>query len=207
MSLMRVVVFLEIACAFLGLPSLGLSDERLQPPMGPPGDGPVQVVVNSQKSLSDAVGDGFTDGAWEYPIKLLPSEFPGLIHVGGPGDTGTFGKGTWRKPVVLTDKASGVQLAVNCYRMRDEKGSAAAPTTPSVSGTPFAPLWEPDYRYKNVEFHGLRAATASEANRETFVFRDGDLLFKFDAACGNAETRREAITTAAETTWKFRRNP
>ena len=155
--------------------------------------------MNSQKSLVDAVGDGFQNEAWESPTALLPPEFPGFAYVSGPGDQGLSPKGAWRKPVVLNDKASGVEVSVNCYRRRDDKRAAAdGPRTPSF------PLEEPDYRYKPAAFHKLRAAAAAEGDREVFAFRDDDLLFKVEATGGKPEARRSSTSAVAEVIWKFR---
>src|SRR5688500_17708554 len=70
-------------------------------PDGPPGNEPPRVVVNSQKSLAEIVGEGFRDEAWDYPAELLPREFPGLVYVSGPADRGIDPKAAWRKPVIL----------------------------------------------------------------------------------------------------------
>ncbi len=182
---MPAAIIMAVISAFLGGPPGEIPRT--------PGGGP--VVVNSQKSLVDAVGDGF-DEAWEYPFGLVPREFPGLSYVSGPGDQGLGPKGSWRKPIVLKDRASGVEIFVNCYRRHERKRPTGPPLTPA------APDLEPDYRYTPVVFHGLRAAAASEV----FVFRDGDLLFKVKAAGGNAEMRRRTISGAAETIWKFRQS-
>ncbi len=159
------------------------------PPVGP-GGGPARVVVNSQESLAEVVGDGFRDEAWVDPAGLLPGEFPGLAFVGGPADVGLAPKAAWRKPVVLRDEAAGVEVAVNCYRARP--GPGAGP------GTPFAPLLEPDYGYAKAEFHGLRAGAAAAGGRDVIAFRDGDLLFKAEASAGTPEARRRSAGAAAE---------
>ncbi len=182
---MQAVIVMAVVSTFLGAPPGEIPRT--------PGGGP--VVVNSQKSLIDAVGDGF-DKAWEYPFGLVPREFPGLSYVSGPGDQGLGPKGPWRKPIILKDKASSVEIFVNCYRRRERKKPAGVPVTPA------APDLEPDYPYKPVEFHGLRAAAASEV----FVFREGDLLFKVKAAGGNAEMRRRVMMGVTETIWRFRQS-
>jgi hypothetical protein len=181
---------------------LGASvDAQPGQPLGPPGGKPAVVTVNSQKSLADAVGEGFGDGTWEYPTRLLPREYPDLTYVSGPGDRGLGPKGAWRKPVVLTNRLSSVRLAVNVYRRRERPAAAGG----VGSRTPFAPLDEPDYRYVPAEFHGLRAAAATEGERQVFAFRDGDLLFKIEAAGGKPEARRSSIAAVAEAIWEFRR--
>lgn len=166
------------------------------PPGGPPGGAPVRVVVNSQKSLADAVGDGFQNEAWEYPAGLAPDEFEGLVYVSGPADPGLDPKAAWRKPITLFDKTAGLQVTVNCYRLREKQTKADGPSTPS------APLLEPDYRYAKAEFHGLRAANASDGERDVFAFRDGNRLFKVEAANGRTEVRRKATARVAEAIWK-----
>lgn len=188
---MRLLAF---AVAAVVLISTGAQSAQ---PEGPPGGGLVRVVVNSQKSLADAVGDGFRDETWEHPTGLLPAEFPSLVYVSGPADRGLL-KAAWRKPVALRDKAAGVEVAVNCYRVRQKQNKGIGP------GTPFVPLLEPDYRYAKAEFHGLRAASASDGERDVFAFRDGDRLFKVEAAGGRAEARRKATAAAAEAIWKYR---
>lgn len=179
-------------------PASGQPDKNPPPPPGPPGGGPAQVVVNSQKSLVDAVGDGFQNQAWESPTELLPREFPGLASISGPNDQGLGPKVGWRKPVVLNDKASGVEVSINCYRLRGKDAATGIP------GTPSAPLLETDYRYKPAAFHKLRAAAAAEGDREVFAFRDGDLLFKVEATGGKPEARRSSTSAVAEVIWKFR---
>lgn len=83
-------------------------------------------------------------------------------------------------------------------RLREKRKKVAS------RGTPFAPLLEPAYRYAKAAFHGLRAASASDEERDVFAYRDGDWLFKVEAAGGEPESRREIITAAAEVIWKFR---
>ena len=83
-------------------------------PSSIPGGAPAQVDVNTQQTLVDIVGNVFPDDTWEYPHKFLPVKFSGLLQVGGPID-GYRGKQSWRKPVMLKDKAMGVELSVNVY--------------------------------------------------------------------------------------------
>ena len=166
----------------------------------PPGGEPARVVVNSQKSLAEAVGQGFRDETWEYPTELLPKEFAGLDFVSAPIDQGRDPKAAWRAPVALRDKTNAVEVAVNCYRLRDVHAKRVAPGTPTIS------LREPDYQYKSETFHGTRAAAALDGRQYVFVFREGDLLFKVEAAGGKPEARRTAAVTAAEAIWKFRHN-
>jgi hypothetical protein len=164
-------------------------------PDGPPGGEPPRVVVNSQKSLAEVVGEGFRDEAWDYPAELIPREFPGLAYVSGPADRGTEPKAVWRKPVILRD-GTGVSIAVNCYRAREKQ-----PKGPG-SGSPFAPLLEPDYEYSKTEFHKLRAATASNEGRDVFAFRNGDHLFKIEATGGKPDARQKAKEAAADAIYR-----
>ena len=91
---MRAAHVVTVVSVFLGLPARSQSGETLQP------NGNTRaVIVNSQKSLADVVGDGFRDKAWEYPAGLLPRVFPDLTYISGPGDQGLLGKAAWRKPV------------------------------------------------------------------------------------------------------------
>ncbi len=93
---MRAAMVMVVISALLGVPASGCPGEH-QPL---PGGGTVWVPTNSQKSLVDAVGEGFGGEAREYPTGLLPREFPGLTYVSGPGDHGLYGKTPSRKPVV-----------------------------------------------------------------------------------------------------------
>ncbi len=155
------------------------------------------VPVNTQASLRKTVGGGFED--WEYPrANLLPHELPGLIYVSGPTDPRS--KTDWRKPVAFTQKPTGVAVAVNCYR----KPAKLPPRVTTGNPMPADILTEPDYEYRATEFHGLKAATATAESREVFVFRDGDILYKIEAAQGDARSRRDAVRSAAEAIWKFR---
>lgn len=164
-----------------------------------PGTAAVPVAATSQRSpASTVLGRQFRDAAWEYPTGLLPGELPGLTYISGPGDPELYPKAAWRKPFVLRDKAAGVTLSVNCFRERVEEGRSDVP------GTPAAPLLEPDYRYASVEFHGLRAASASDGERNVFAFWDRDVLFKIEATGGEFETRRKVARSAADAIWKFR---
>jgi len=190
---MRSAAIAVVATLYLATVCIPLTAQQ---PDGPPFGGQVRVVVNSQKSLAEAVGGEFPDEAWEQPAGLLPDEFPGFDYVHGPADRGLFPKGAWRKPVVLKDKGAGLAVTVNCYRLGEKK--------PTVHGTPFAPLLEPDYQYVRAEFHGLRTGTAAEQDRNVFAFRDGDRLFKIEAAGGKSEARRETNAAVAELIWKFR---
>lgn len=195
---MHSVAVAAVVFALILIPARVPLAAQTPPPESLPGGGPSQVVVNSQKSLADAVGDGFGEEAWDYPTKLLPDVFPGLVYISGPADRGLDAKAAWRKPVALRDKASGVEIAVNCYQVREEQEKGVGPGTPSV------PLLEPDYRYTKAEFHGLRAASASDGQREVFAFRDGDRLFKVEAVGDKPEARQKATGAVAEAIWKFR---
>jgi hypothetical protein len=157
--------------------------------------------VNTQKTLIEAVGKQFKDEDWEYPSDLLPDTFPGLEHVSGPGDSGVSGKGVWRKPVTLKHASSGIEVLVNCYRRREQPAQSLDPSLP---GTPFLPLEEPDYRYESTEFHDLKAAAAREKTRDVFVFLDGDVLFKVEASGGSSEQRLKLVRSTAEAIWRFR---
>lgn len=163
-----------------------------------PGPGGVNeiVPVNSQKSLIDAVGAGFIDSSWAYPKDLLPTEFPELKHLSGPHDAGLSPKSAWRKPLVLREKSSGVHLALNCFRQRDEQ--AKVPT----AGTPIAPLMEPNYEYQPIDFHDLRAGAAEMFDRYAMVFRSGDVLYKIEASGENAQRRQRAAQRVAEQIWE-----
>lgn len=55
-----------------------------------------------------------------------------------------------------------------------------------------------------VEFHDLRAATATTENRHVIVFRRGDILYKVEALNGEAEVRQEWVAVAAEMIWNSR---
>lgn len=192
---MREALVVSVVSAFLGVPAGGVPGEKVLPS----GRESARVLVNSQKSLVEAIGDGFQDTAWEYPSGLVPRELPNLTYVSGPGDEGLGPKGAWRKPIIVKDEASGVMVSINCYRWRhDKRAPGGRPVTPA------APLLEPNYRYRPAEFHGLRAATASEEDREVFTFRDGDLLFKFEATGGRPDVRRRTPSAAAEGVWWFR---
>jgi hypothetical protein len=183
---MRSVAITAVVAALISTTVSGPLAAQTPPTMGAPGGGPVRVVVNSQKSLAEAVGADFRDEAWEHPAKLLPDNFPGLIYVSGPADRDAAPKAAWRKPVALRDKVGGVDVAINCYRAGAVQEKGFGP------GSPFAPLLESDYRYAKAEFHGLRAASASDGERDVFAFRDGDRLFKVEAAGGKSESRRKA---------------
>jgi hypothetical protein len=158
---------------------------------------PARVEVNSQKTLAESVGDGFPDEAWLIPTGFLPTEFPEFRYVSGPADKSLSPKAAWRKPVVLKHEDSGVELHVNCYRLRDK------PAVKHVKGlgTPFLPLTEPDYQYEQLEFHNLRAAMATTESDSVIVFRRGDVLFKVEATGGKADVRRKLAVAAAEAIW------
>jgi hypothetical protein len=193
---MRVAI---IAIAFSILAGGLLYGQRPTPPNSPAAN----VVVNSEKSLAAAVGDGFIDEAWEYPTELLPSKVSGLKYISGPTDAGPS-KGAWRKPILLKDEASGAEIFINCYRWQDARKRESTKVKPGAVGTPFVALVEPDYQYKPVKFHDVRAASASAGDRHAFAFRDGDVLFKIETTRGTAESRRDASATVAATIWKFR---
>jgi hypothetical protein len=194
---MHSIAITAVVAAFISTSVSGPLAAQTPPPKGPPGGGPVRVVVNSQSSLAEAIGADFRDAAWEHPARLLPDDFPGLIYVSGPADRGVAPKAAWRKPVALRDQVAGVEVAINCYRARAVQEEVGP-------GTPSAPLLESDYRYAKAEFHGLRAASASDGVRDVFAFRDGDRLFKVEAAGGKAEARSKVIAAAAEAIWKHR---
>jgi hypothetical protein len=117
----------------------------------------------------------------------LPTEFPDLAYVSGPADKSLLGKGAWRKPVILKHEESGVMVRVNCFRRREKPDAKDA----KVPGTPFLRLREPDYQYKQFEFHELSAATATAEDRQVIVFRSGEVLFKVEATGGKAEDRKK----------------
>jgi len=75
---MRSVAITAVVAALISTTVSGPLAAQTPPPNGAPGGGPVRVVVNSQKSLAEAIGADFPDEAWEYPARLLPDEFPGL---------------------------------------------------------------------------------------------------------------------------------
>ena len=114
---MRLLAVAAVVAALISPAGGDVLAAQTAPPDGPPGGEPVRVVVNSQRSLAEAVGDGFRDEAWDYPAGLVPDEFPGLVYVTGPADPGLW-KAAWRKPITLCDKAAGVEVALNCYRVR-----------------------------------------------------------------------------------------
>ena len=190
---MRTAISLIVASALLGARANGQSIKG----MLPLGRAPARVIVNSQKSLADVVGDGFRDLAWEYPAGILPREHLGLTYVSGPGDQG-LGMGSWRKSIILKDKITGVELSVNCYRRRETTAADYGGVQPCIA------LAEPDYQYKPAAFHRLQAAAATAEEREVFVFRDGDHLIKVEATGGKVEARRELTADLAEAIWKFR---
>jgi hypothetical protein len=168
-------------------------------PSGPPVGDSVLIPINTQTTLAEVVGKGFTE--WEYRTGLLPEKFPGLEYVSGPNDPGLGAKGAWRKPVSFKHGPSGAEVLVNCYRRRVKLTHAPDPNLP---GTPFVPLEEPDYRYESTEFHDLKAAAAREKPRDVFVFLDGDVLFKVEAFGGGPEVRQELVRSVAEAIWQFR---
>jgi hypothetical protein len=196
------------AMAIWGLYGLMAAGQPAQD-LRPPGSGvAMRATVNSQQSLADAVGAEFQGETWEHPSGLLAREFPGFTYVSGPYDKELSGKAQWRKPVILKNKTSGMELAINCYRHRPPPPPRPKPATEKekslIAGSPSMPLDEPNYPYKPIEFHQLRAATAGSGGHEAFVFRDGDLLFKIEVTGGKTEDRQKAAAAAAEAIWKFR---
>lgn len=158
------------------------------------------VIVNTQKSLAEIVGEGFRDETWEYPWNLLPADLPSLDHVSGgskdPGD----GKGVWRRPVVYTQKATGVLVALNCFRRKEKPLELVG----GNNSQPFTPEYEPNYAYQVVEFHDLKAAAASDENDEVFVFHKGDILYKVVATKGDANARKNVVHAVVEEIWQVK---
>jgi beta-lactamase regulating signal transducer with metallopeptidase domain/outer membrane protein assembly factor BamB len=110
------------------------------------------VTVNSQKTLADAVGDGFLDKSWMYPKGLVPTEFPELKYVSGPTEKSLSPKGAWRKPIVLKHEDSGVVLHVNCYKRRDK------PAPKAIKGVGSPSVIKP-YRSEKNTMSGRRQPT------------------------------------------------
>ncbi len=134
----------------------------------------------------------------------MPRKIPDFNFVNGPQYLGLSPKGAWRKPVLFKHATTGVKISLNCYnRAKKDEAPAIAPKK-KLSGTPFMPLLEPDFHYQPQAFHELKAAAASEKDRDVFVFRDGDLLFKIETNEGDARMRQRVATTFAEEIWKFR---
>lgn len=200
---MRIAMMMVAIGGFCGLMAIGQPAQDL---WRPGGGETTWVKVNSQKSLVEIVGNEFGEKGWEYPSGLLAREFPGFTYVSGPYDKELSPKARWRKPVILKNQASGVELSIHCYRYSPPpppKPPQTQKKTP-VSCTPYLAKEEPNYLYKPTEFHQLRARTTSVSDRDLFAFRDGDLLFKLEATGSKAEDRRQATAAAAEAIWKFR---
>ena len=172
------------------------SDKPGSKPTVPLGGATKRVTVNTQKTLISIVGEGFQDEAWEYPKGLLPADLPNLTYVRGPEDRGIALKAAWRMPVIYTHKETGISVAINGYRKRPEV--SAIP----VLSNPFATMTEPDYPYRPIDFHELKAASASEEGSDLWIFREGDILFKIEASGEKAKTRRDLIQAVASAIWK-----
>jgi hypothetical protein len=164
---------------------------------------PAYVPTNSQESLQKIVGEGFDEAkwgtTWQRPTDLLPDNLPGCEQVSGPKDV--RGQEVSRASVIYKLKSADVTLRINCYRRNSSQPDAVAPGQLALVSMP-----EPDYKYEAVEFHQLKAATAAYEDQRALVFRDGDLLFKFEAAGGDAAAREKAVRAAAEATWSFRQD-
>jgi hypothetical protein len=171
----------------------------------PPPGSPSQIAENSQPTLRAVVGAA--DWEWADPAGLLPERFPGLRYLSGPGDAGLSPKASWRKPVVLRDARTGVEVSVNCYRKRSP-AKASPQGGSSVGSSPALPLLEPDYAYRALAFHGLQAAAASfvegRSRRELLAFVQGERLFKVRCeGPASAERLRDHAQSVAEAIHAF----
>ncbi len=160
------------------------------------------------------MGDGFEEdemgSPWVYPDgerdgshRLLPEKLPGCFYYfSEPKDS--FGKGSWRRPVFYQQQSTNVTISINCYRKRTHPTAQEIEQMRRLPRQPFMLAVEPDYKYEAAEFHGLKAAAAGMEDERVFVFRDGDILFKFRASGGDADAREKAVRAAAEAVWTFR---
>lgn len=184
---MRILLLIiTVAC----VSNLGVSSPAADPL--PPGGSPAQVAVNSQPSLKEALGVSFAAAIWENPTTIVPSPFPGFNYVSGPNDPLLSPKSAWRKPLVLSDAKSGVEITIQSYRRQESRPAAGA------SATPAATAFEADYEYSPAKFRGFKAARASSGEFDILAVRNGDLLVKIEAAGAKGAARRRSIDIAAE---------